>query len=65
VSQSPTENLMLTGPPDRGKTTMMCLLVEQLAGRRLAGFFTQEIRHKIAAPATAGCRGNTPAFREN
>jgi nucleoside-triphosphatase len=39
-------NVLLTGPPDCGKTTVIRRLVERLADRRAAGFYTQEIRKK-------------------
>ena len=37
-------NLLLTGPPGCGKTTVIRRVLEQLRERRLAGFYTQEIR---------------------
>ena len=40
---SPT-NLLLTGRPGCGKTTVIWRVIERLGGRRLAGFYTQEIR---------------------
>ena len=36
--------LLLTGSPGVGKTTVICAVAEYLRGRRLAGFYTQEIR---------------------
>jgi nucleoside-triphosphatase len=39
-----TEHVLLTGLPGCGKTTVVCRVVELLKNRRLAGFFTQEIR---------------------
>jgi nucleoside-triphosphatase len=41
---SPRKNLLLTGPPGCGKTTVTRRVVERLEHRRLAGFYTQEIR---------------------
>jgi Cdc6-like AAA superfamily ATPase len=38
------KNLLLTGPPGCGKTTVIRRVVEQMKDRRLAGFYTQEIR---------------------
>ncbi len=37
-------NVLFTGPPGIGKTTMMIRLAERLAGRSMAGFYTEEIR---------------------
>jgi nucleoside-triphosphatase len=36
--------LLLTGVPGAGKTTVIRRVAEHLRGRRLAGFYTQEIR---------------------
>lgn len=36
--------LLLTGLPGAGKTTVLCKLAAALAGRRLGGFYTEEIR---------------------
>lgn len=36
--------LLLTGVPGVGKTTVICRLAEMLAGRRVRGFYTEEIR---------------------
>jgi nucleoside-triphosphatase len=41
---STSQNLLLTGRPGCGKTTVVCRVIGRLAGRRLAGFYTQEIR---------------------
>jgi nucleoside-triphosphatase len=38
------KNLLLTGPPGCGKTTVVLRLIERLGDLRLAGFHTQEIR---------------------
>src|SRR5262249_4416419 len=37
-------NLLLTGPPACGKTTVVLRLVKRLSDLRLAGFYTQELR---------------------
>ena len=37
-------NILLTGRPGCGKTTVIRRVIERLYGRRLAGFYTQEIR---------------------
>lgn len=37
-------NLLLTGRPGVGKTTVIVRLAEQLADRQVAGFYTEEIR---------------------
>jgi nucleoside-triphosphatase len=38
------KNLLLTGPPGCGKTTVIHRIIEQLKHRRLGGFYTEEIR---------------------
>ena len=38
--------LLLTGPPGCGKTTVVCRVLEELAGWRIAGFYTQELRER-------------------
>lgn len=38
------KNLLLTGPPACGKTTVIRRLIERLTDLRLAGFYTQELR---------------------
>jgi nucleoside-triphosphatase len=38
--------LLLTGPPGCGKTTVIRAVATRLAGRRLGGFYTEEIREK-------------------
>ncbi len=43
--QPPTpKNVLLTGPPGCGKTTVVRRVIEALAGLRVAGFYTQEVR---------------------
>jgi nucleoside-triphosphatase len=39
-------NLLLTGPPGCGKTTVIRRLIERLGNLRLAGFYTQEVRER-------------------
>ena len=46
MSEVLAKNLLLTGSPGCGKTTVIRRLVERLANRRVAGFYTQEIRLK-------------------
>ena len=43
-SQIANAALLLTGPPGIGKTTAMMRIAERLAGLRLAGFTTGEVR---------------------
>lgn len=40
------KNILLTGRPGIGKTTLVCNLYQQLTEFRVAGFFTSEIREK-------------------
>jgi nucleoside-triphosphatase THEP1 len=40
----PMTNVLLTGPPSCGKTTIVRRVVELLKARRLAGFYTEELR---------------------
>jgi nucleoside-triphosphatase len=37
-------NLLLTGPPGVGKTTVLAAVARRLGGRKLGGFLTEEIR---------------------
>lgn len=38
------KNLLLTGTPGCGKTTVVCRVIQRMGDFRLAGFYTQEIR---------------------
>lgn len=38
------KNILVTGPPGCGKTTVIHRLIERLGDIRLAGFYTQELR---------------------
>ena len=40
------KNILLTGAPGIGKTTVIMQLAEQLADKRVGGFYTEEIRDK-------------------
>jgi nucleoside-triphosphatase len=40
------KNVLLTGPPGCGKTTVIRRVVDRLGDLRLAGFYTQEIRQQ-------------------
>jgi nucleoside-triphosphatase len=40
------KNVLLTGPPGCGKTTVIRQVVDRLGELRLAGFYTQEIRQQ-------------------
>jgi nucleoside-triphosphatase len=44
LTARPTPVLLLTGRPGVGKTTVLRRVAGQLGGRRLAGFYTEEIR---------------------
>lgn len=44
MTTRPTPVLLLTGRPGVGKTTVLRAVARRLAGRRLAGFYTEEIR---------------------
>ncbi len=49
--------LLLTGPPGIGKTTVVQRVAEHLSGRRLGGFYTQEVRDR--GGRRVGFRGMT------
>jgi nucleoside-triphosphatase len=36
--------ILVTGPPGSGKTTLVVRVIELLAGKRLGGFYTEELR---------------------
>jgi nucleoside-triphosphatase len=58
--QPTPKNLLLTGPPGCGKTTAVLRLVERLAGHRLAGFYTTELREcgcRVGFEAVGICTG--------
>ena len=40
------KNVLVTGPPGCGKTTVIRRVIERLADLRLAGFYTKEIRQQ-------------------
>jgi nucleoside-triphosphatase len=44
VSPRSPKNVLLTGSPGCGKTTVVRRVVQALGGLRLAGFYTQEVR---------------------
>jgi nucleoside-triphosphatase len=46
MTKPPVKNVLLTGLPGCGKTTVVRRVVERLQGRHLAGFYTQEIRRE-------------------
>lgn len=41
---TPAKNLLLTGPPGCGKTTVVRRVMDHLTHLRLAGFYTREVR---------------------
>lgn len=46
VSLTGLKNLLLTGPPGCGKTTVLERVAEQVRELRLAGFVTRELREQ-------------------
>ena len=46
MSEQSLKNILLTGSPGCGKTTIIGRLIEHLSDLRLSGFFTQEIRER-------------------
>jgi nucleoside-triphosphatase len=40
------DNLLLTGVPGCGKTTVICRIAERLRDRRPEGFYTDEVRYR-------------------
>jgi nucleoside-triphosphatase len=44
MADQATKNLLLTGAPGCGKTTVVRRLIDRLGDPRLRGFFTQELR---------------------
>jgi nucleoside-triphosphatase len=44
MSEPTTRNVLLTGPPGCGKTTVIERLLDHVADLRLAGFYTAELR---------------------
>jgi nucleoside-triphosphatase len=44
MQDQPAKNVLLTGPPGCGKTTVLERLTDCLADLRLAGFYTAEVR---------------------
>jgi nucleoside-triphosphatase len=46
VSPRSPKNVLLTGPPGCGKTTVVRRVVQALGGLRLAGFYTREVRER-------------------
>ena len=44
MSRPLSKNVLLTGRPGCGKTTVVCRVIQRMGDLRLAGFYTQEIR---------------------
>jgi len=40
------KNILLTGPPRIGKTTLIMRVIEKIKNREVGGFYTEEIREK-------------------
>jgi len=40
------KNILLTGPPGVGKTTLIMRVIEKIKNREIGGFYTEEIREK-------------------
>jgi len=40
------ENILLTGPPGAGKTTLIMRVIEKIKNMGVGGFYTEEIREK-------------------
>jgi nucleoside-triphosphatase len=46
MTYQPAKNLLVTGPPGCGKTTVIRRLIERLGDLRLSGFYTEELRER-------------------
>jgi nucleoside-triphosphatase len=46
AGENRAKNILITGLPGTGKTTVILRLIDLLKGRRLAGFYTEEIREE-------------------